>query len=282
MNTLVVRDGRVLGSSTDGPAVVGLVEAERARVLVLGAGGEAQAVATSLGDAGAESITVAARDAERRMRSPFGLTLFPESEISAESDWPPAGREVTLIVNATPVRDEALVEPLARAAGGRPRVQAGRIGHRPRGRRAESRVRTSRRRSRGPARPGGSLVRALDGHRGAVPVMRAALALNGPLRQSHSRTLGSPPRSLSHRLCGVALTLTTAGESHGPALVGIVAGLPAGLGLDRAAIEADLHRRQQGYGRSPRQKIETDTVEVSPVSGTAHPRNAARIPRPQS
>jgi shikimate dehydrogenase len=38
VNTLVVRDGRVLGSSTDGPAVVGLVEAERARVLVLGAG----------------------------------------------------------------------------------------------------------------------------------------------------------------------------------------------------------------------------------------------------
>ena len=58
------------------------------------------------------------------------------------------------------------------------------------------------------------------------------------------------------------LTLTTAGESHGPALVGIVTGLPAGLELDRASIEADLHRRQQGYGRSPRQQIETDTVEV--------------------
>jgi shikimate dehydrogenase len=111
VNTLVVRDGRVLGSSTDGPAVVGLVEAERARVLVLGAGGGAQAVATSLGDAGAESITVAARDAERAHALAVRLrTLFPESEISAESDWPPPGREVTLIVNATPVRDEALVE----------------------------------------------------------------------------------------------------------------------------------------------------------------------------
>ena len=80
-------------------------------MLVLGAGGGAQAVATSLGDAGAESITVAARDAERAHALAVRLrTLFPESEISAESDWPPSGREVTLIVNATPIRDEPLVE----------------------------------------------------------------------------------------------------------------------------------------------------------------------------
>ena len=58
------------------------------------------------------------------------------------------------------------------------------------------------------------------------------------------------------------LNVVTAGESHGPALVAIVTGLPAGLILDREAINADLRRRQQGYGRSPRQKIETDEVEV--------------------
>ena len=58
------------------------------------------------------------------------------------------------------------------------------------------------------------------------------------------------------------LGLVSAGESHGPALVAIVTGLPAGLTLDRAAIDADLRRRQQGYGRSPRQSIETDEVEV--------------------
>src|SRR5881396_1381369 len=58
------------------------------------------------------------------------------------------------------------------------------------------------------------------------------------------------------------MNLTTAGESHGPALVAIVTGLPAGLVLDKAAIDADLHRRQQGYGRSPRQQIEQDEVEV--------------------
>jgi chorismate synthase len=60
----------------------------------------------------------------------------------------------------------------------------------------------------------------------------------------------------------VTLELATAGESHGPALVAIVAGLPAGLLLEKAAIDADLRRRQQGYGRSPRQQIETDEVEV--------------------
>ena len=63
-------------------------------------------------------------------------------------------------------------------------------------------------------------------------------------------------------LCAVTLSLVTAGESHGPALVAIVSGLPAGLVLDRDAIDADLRRRQQGYGRSPRQQIETDEVEV--------------------
>lgn len=60
----------------------------------------------------------------------------------------------------------------------------------------------------------------------------------------------------------MTLGLVTAGESHGPALVAIVTGLPAGLALDRAAIDADLRRRQQGYGRSPRQQLETDEVEV--------------------
>jgi chorismate synthase len=60
----------------------------------------------------------------------------------------------------------------------------------------------------------------------------------------------------------VTLRLTTAGESHGPALVGILTGLPAGLTLDRAKIDADLRRRQEGYGRSPRQRLERDEIEV--------------------
>jgi len=68
----------------------------------------------------------------------------------------------------------------------------------------------------------------------------------------------------------VSLCLVTAGESHGPALVAIVTGLPAGLVLDRGAIDADLRRRQQGYGRSPRQQIEQDAVEV--LAGLRHGR----------
>ena len=68
----------------------------------------------------------------------------------------------------------------------------------------------------------------------------------------------------------MTLALSTAGESHGPALVGIVTGLPAGLPLDRAAIDADLRRRQQGYGRSARQRIEDDAVEV--LAGLRHGR----------
>jgi chorismate synthase len=68
----------------------------------------------------------------------------------------------------------------------------------------------------------------------------------------------------------VALRLTTAGESHGPALVALLEGLPAGLVLERELIDGDLQRRQQGYGRSPRQRIETDTVEV--LAGLRHGR----------
>jgi chorismate synthase len=68
----------------------------------------------------------------------------------------------------------------------------------------------------------------------------------------------------------VTLQLVTAGESHGPALLAIVSGLPAGLVLDRDAINEDLRRRQQGYGRSPRQMLEQDEAEV--LAGLRHGR----------
>ena len=58
------------------------------------------------------------------------------------------------------------------------------------------------------------------------------------------------------------LRFTTAGESHGPGLVAIVEGLPAGLELDRARIDADMARRQLGHGRGGRMKIESDSVEI--------------------
>lgn len=58
-------------------------------------------------------------------------------------------------------------------------------------------------------------------------------------------------------------TFTTAGESHGPQLTVIVSGVPAGLRLDRARINDDLRRRQHGYGRGGRMKIESDEAEIT-------------------
>lgn len=114
VNTLVVRDGRVLASSSDGPAVVGLIEAAGASVLVLGAGGAAQAVATAILDADARELTIAARDPERAHALAARLkTLFPERAVGAEEAWPPK-READVLVNATPLR-EAL--PAAPSAG---------------------------------------------------------------------------------------------------------------------------------------------------------------------
>jgi chorismate synthase len=66
------------------------------------------------------------------------------------------------------------------------------------------------------------------------------------------------------------LRFTTAGESHGPGLVAIVEGMPAGLELDRAALDREMARRQLGHGRGGRMKIESDTVEVR--SGVRHGR----------
>lgn len=57
------------------------------------------------------------------------------------------------------------------------------------------------------------------------------------------------------------LRFTTAGESHGPALISILEGAPAGIPLVTADINADLARRQQGYGRGRRMQIESDAVE---------------------
>jgi len=62
-----------------------------------------------------------------------------------------------------------------------------------------------------------------------------------------------PPNRLSYQ---------TAGESHGPALVATVLGVPAGVTIDTEVINRELLRRQGGYGRGGRQKLETDTVEI--------------------
>jgi shikimate dehydrogenase len=111
VNTLVVHDGRVHGSSTDGQAVTDRVQAEGERVLVLGAGGAAQAVATALVDAGCASLRVASRTPERGQALAVRLrNVFPGRLVAAEEAWPPPAGDADLVVNATPVRDELLAD----------------------------------------------------------------------------------------------------------------------------------------------------------------------------
>src|SRR5262249_22492270 len=62
----------------------------------------------------------------------------------------------------------------------------------------------------------------------------------------------------------------TSGESHGEALVGFLSGMPAGLEVDQAFIDRELWRRQQGFGRGGRMKIETDKAHI--LSGVRHGR----------
>src|SRR5271167_4453144 len=61
---------------------------------------------------------------------------------------------------------------------------------------------------------------------------------------------------------------STAGESHGEALVAVLSGVPAGLSIDSTFIDRELWRRQQGYGRGGRMKIERDTAHI--LSGVRH------------
>ena len=91
VNTLVVADGRVMGSSTDGAAVTSQIDPEGRRVLVLGTGGAAKAVAAALEEAGADVVMLGRRD----------------------PGWPPAADGFDILVNATPVKDELVVAPTA-------------------------------------------------------------------------------------------------------------------------------------------------------------------------
>ena len=64
------------------------------------------------------------------------------------------------------------------------------------------------------------------------------------------------------------LQFYTAGESHGQALLAFISGLPASLPVDVAFINHELHRRQLGYGRGGRQKIEKDRADI--FAGVRH------------
>src|SRR3954462_1868408 len=64
------------------------------------------------------------------------------------------------------------------------------------------------------------------------------------------------------------LKFSTAGESHGEALIALLSGVPAGLAIDQAFIDRELWRRQQGFGRGGRMRIETDQAHF--ISGVRH------------
>jgi shikimate dehydrogenase len=89
VNTLVIGDGRIRGSSTDGAAVTDQLDARGRRALVLGTGGASAAVVDALRAAGAD-VTVAGR---------------------RDAGWPPSGDRVEVLVNCTPVKDEVIVAP---------------------------------------------------------------------------------------------------------------------------------------------------------------------------
>lgn len=104
VNTLVVRDGRILGSSTDGLAVTRSVRAAGERALVLGAGGAAKAVAVALAEAGAEVVVSARREEQAQALA----TLCGGST----TEWPPRAAGYGILLNTTPLKD-ALVAPPA-------------------------------------------------------------------------------------------------------------------------------------------------------------------------
>jgi shikimate dehydrogenase len=89
VNTLVLENGRVLGSSTDGAAVTSQIDARDRHVLILGGGGAAKAVQHAVASAGARVELATRRDA----------------------GWPPSGEGVDVLVNCTPLKDELIVMP---------------------------------------------------------------------------------------------------------------------------------------------------------------------------
>ncbi len=110
VNTLVVReDGTLFGTSTDGLAVTGAVEPAGADVLLLGAGGAAQALAAAFVDAGIASLAISSAERAEELAA-FVRELAPELAVRV-LDWPPSGEEAQIIVNATPIKDELPVPP---------------------------------------------------------------------------------------------------------------------------------------------------------------------------
>jgi shikimate dehydrogenase len=112
VNTVVVREnGTLFGTSSDGFAVVSAVEPAGAEVLMLGAGGAAQALAAALVDAGIASLAISSAERTEELAA-FVRALEPKLEVR-ELAWPPSGEEAAIVINATPIKDELPVPPRA-------------------------------------------------------------------------------------------------------------------------------------------------------------------------
>lgn len=110
VNTVVVREnGTLYGTSTDGLAVTSAVETKDADVLLLGAGGAAQALAAAFVDAGAVSISIASAERTEELAA-YVRELAPRLVVR-ELDWPPSAEGMTIVANATPIKDELPVPP---------------------------------------------------------------------------------------------------------------------------------------------------------------------------
>jgi chorismate synthase len=98
--------------------------------------------------------------------------------------------------------------------------------------------------------------------------MLARFGLNwGPPFDAKSPSATINSRNLDY-IFSIMLRYFTAGESHGESLVAFLSGVPAGLSIDLTFLDRELWRRQQGFGRGGRMKIETDKVHI--VSGVRH------------
>jgi chorismate synthase len=94
-------------------------------------------------------------------------------------------------------------------------------------------------------------------------------AISGQIRQAGRLQTAGGCKNFGYNTFTM-LRFLTAGESHGPALVAILEGLPSGLTLDQDRLTSELRRRQQGYGRGRRMAIESDQAEI--LSGVRHGR----------
>src|SRR5262249_49053821 len=146
--------------------------------------------------------------------------------------------------------------------------------------------------SRGSARDAAQTVRARRARaRDRVPVVGGpSSALLGVERlgrdpPGNAREPRASGRRRRERLARMSvLRWNTAGESHGKALLGILEGMPAGLAISPARVDAELARRQGGYGRGGRMKIERDTVELlagTRAGATLGSPDALSVPNPE-